>query len=104
MGRLRGRTFNNAFVILDEAQNTTVGKMRMAVTRVGRGARIVITGDPNQTDLYEKETSGLAHLLRIIEGTDIASVHRFENKEVVRSNLVRRLEELYSQSAAADGT
>jgi phosphate starvation-inducible PhoH-like protein len=96
MGRLRGRTFNNTFVIVDEAQNTTAGKMRMAVTRIGHGTRMVITGDPAQIDLHDKESSGLPHLLRLIEGTHIASVHKFGNKQIVRSDLVRRLEEIYS--------
>ena len=97
LGRLRGRTFNDAFVLIDEAQNMTIGKMRMAVTRIGRNARMVITGDPSQIDLYDDGESGLPHLLRMIERTDLAMIHKFETCEIVRSDLARRLEELYAQ-------
>ena len=99
LGRLRGRTVNDAFVLIDEAQNMTIGKMRMAVTRIGRNSRMVITGDPSQIDLYEDGESGLPHLLRMVERTDLAMIHRFETGEIVRSDLARQLEELYAQNA-----
>jgi phosphate starvation-inducible protein PhoH and related proteins len=99
LGRMRGRTFNESLIVLDEAQNMTVRKMRMAVTRLGRGSRIVITGDPAQHDLPSDETSGLGHLLRLVAGTDLAFVHQFRNQEIIRNDLVARLETLYSQDA-----
>lgn len=102
LGRLRGRTFNETFVVVDEAQNMTVPNMRMAVTRLGRGSCMVVTGDPVQNDLPSGETSGLTHLLGMIAGTDLAVVHRFQNIEIIRNDLVARLETLYSREDGAD--
>lgn len=97
LGRMRGRTFNEAFIVIDEAQNLTVRKMRMAVTRMGRGSRMVITGDPTQVDLHEDEPSGLAHLLGLVRGSDIALVHEFERPNIIRNDVVARLEALYAR-------
>ena len=97
LGRLRGRSFNDAFVLIDEAQNMTVRNMRMALTRLGRASRMVVTGDPRQVDLPSEETSGLLHILRLISGTDLALIHRFSNQQIIRNDLVARLEALYSQ-------
>lgn len=97
LGHMRGRTFNNSFIIVDEAQNMTIRKMRMAVTRIGRASRMVVTGDPNHVDLRDDEPSGLVHLLGLLQGTDIAKIHQFENSQIIRNNLVARLEELYSR-------
>ena len=96
LGRMRGRTFNNAFIIIDEAQNMTIPKMRIALTRIGRGSRMVATGDPAHVNLRAGEESGLVHLLGLLQGTDIAKVHQFDSSHIIRDNLVRRLEELYS--------
>jgi phosphate starvation-inducible PhoH-like protein len=96
LGRMRGRTFNDAYVLIDEAQNMTVRKMRMALTRIGRNARMVVTGDPRQIDLPHEEPSGLIHILRLISGTDLALIHKFQNQEIVRNDLVSRIEALYS--------
>jgi phosphate starvation-inducible PhoH-like protein len=63
---------------------------------------MVVTGDPEQTDLPDGETSGLTHLLRLIGGSDIAMVHRFETKEIIRNDLVARIEALYSQEDGED--
>jgi phosphate starvation-inducible PhoH-like protein len=98
LGRMRGRTFNEAFVIVDEAQNMTVRKMRMVLTRIGRGSRIVLTGDPTQADLLGDEVSGLGHLLELIQGTDIATVQRFESRQIIRNKIVARLESLYERA------
>lgn len=95
LGRMRGRTFNESFIIVDDAQNMTIRKMRMAVTRIGQHSRMVVMGDPTQLDLRGEEPSGLAHLLGMIEGTDIAAIHRFESGEIIRARIVARLEELY---------
>jgi phosphate starvation-inducible protein PhoH and related proteins len=97
LGRMRGRTFNESFIVVDEAQNMTVRKMRMAVTRLGRASRMVITGDPAQHDLPSGETSGLGHLMQLVSGTDLAFVHRFQNQEIIRNDLVARIEALYSR-------
>lgn len=96
LGHIRGRTFNDSFIILDEAQNMTVRKMRMAVTRIGKASRMVVTGDPVHVDLKEDEPSGLPHLLELLKGTDLAVVNYFENHQVIRNDLVAKLEKLYS--------
>jgi phosphate starvation-inducible PhoH-like protein len=96
LGRMRGRTFNDSYIVIDEAQNMTLRKMRMAVTRIGQGSRMVVTGDPAQIDLRGEEQSGLSHLLQMIDGKDIATVHRFESSQIIRNQIVARLEELYS--------
>jgi phosphate starvation-inducible protein PhoH and related proteins len=98
LGRMRGRTFNESFIVVDEAQNMTVRRMRMAVTRLGRASRMLVTGDPDQHDLPDGEISGLSHLLRLVAATDIALVHRFENQEIIRNDLVARIEALYAES------
>jgi phosphate starvation-inducible PhoH-like protein len=102
LGRMRGRTFHQCFIVVDDAQNMNVRKMRMAVTRLGRASCMVVTGDPIHNDLPSGETSGLTHLLRLIGGTDLASVHQFQNHEIVRTDFVARIEALYSQDDSVD--
>jgi phosphate starvation-inducible PhoH-like protein len=97
LGRMRGRTFKESFIVVDEAQNMTIRKMRMVVTRIGQGSRIVMTGDPTQVDLRGDKPSGLVHLLGLIQGTDLATVHHFERQQIIRNKIVARLEELYSR-------
>jgi phosphate starvation-inducible PhoH-like protein len=97
---MRGRTFGDAFIVIDEAQNMTVRKMRMVVTRLGRGARMVITGDPTQIELHEDEPSGLPHLLQLLAGKDLAYIHEFKDPHVTRDSIAARLEALY-QSAGS---
>lgn len=101
LGRLRGRTFNEAFIVLDEAQNMTVKKMRMAVTRLGRGSRMAIIGDPAQIDLAADEPSGLAHLMKLLAGADLAETCRFELSEIIRNDAVARIEALYAGEGKA---
>ncbi len=96
LGHIRGRTFNDTFIILDEAQNMTIRKMRMAVTRIGRASRMVVTGDPIHIDLRGDEPSGLVHLLNLLRGTNLAQIHQFENTQIIRNSLVARLEDLYA--------
>lgn len=98
LGRMRGRTFKECALIVDDAQNMTIRKMRMAVTRIGLASRMILTGDPAQVDLPANEPSGLAHLLELISGADLAVVHHFEKHQIIRHELVARLEELYSQA------
>ncbi len=103
LGHIRGRTFNDAFIILDEAQNMSVRKMRMAVTRMGRSSRMVITGDPVHIDLRDGETSGLTHLLGLLEETELAEIYRFQNNQVIRNPLVAELEKLYADHQESVG-
>lgn len=88
---MRGRTLSNAFVILDEAQNTTSEQMKMALTRLGENSRMVITGDPSQIDLPKNITSGLKEAERILNGVEGISFVRFTEKDVVRHRLVSRI-------------
>jgi phosphate starvation-inducible PhoH-like protein len=102
LGRMRGRSFNQSFIVVDEAQNMTVRWMRMAITRLGRASRMVVIGDPAQNDLPSGEASGLTHILRLVGGTELALVHQFQNHEIIRNDLVASIEALYSQEDGAD--
>ncbi|HET9354480.1 MAG TPA: PhoH family protein, partial [Sphingomicrobium sp.] len=92
---MRGRTLNDAFIILDEAQNTTPQQMKMFLTRFGMRSRMVICGDPNQTDLPPGVTSGLADAVAKLEGIAKLSMVRFGASDVVRHPLVGRIVEAY---------
>lgn len=96
---MRGRTLNEAFVILDEAQNTTVEQMKMFLTRIGFGSKAVVTGDTTQTDLPRGCVSGLRHAIRILEGIDGISVTQFKPQDVVRHPLVQEIVEAYQAHA-----
>jgi phosphate starvation-inducible PhoH-like protein len=98
---MRGRTLAHAFAILDEAQNTTPMQMKMFLTRMGEGTRMVITGDPTQVDLPTGVTSGLADALATVEGVQGIGVARFGRQDVVRHPLVGRIVEAYDQRATA---
>jgi phosphate starvation-inducible PhoH-like protein len=94
---MRGRTLNRSFVILDEAQNTTVGQMKMFLTRLGRKAKGVITGDVTQSDLAAGEMSGLVNAERILRGIEgIAFVH-LTRRDIVRHKLVEAIVEAYER-------
>ena len=92
---MRGRTLNNSFVILDEAQNTTPEQMKMFLTRLGFGSRAVITGDVTQVDLPRGQQSGLAHALRVLENVHEIHITRFHSRDVVRHQLVQKIVEAY---------
>jgi phosphate starvation-inducible PhoH-like protein len=94
---MRGRTLTNAFVIVDEAQNATRLQMKMVLTRMGEGSRMVVTGDPTQSDLPRLEDSGLAHALNILEGLSGVEVVRFAVQDVVRHRIVARILEAYER-------
>ena len=96
---MRGRTLSNAFVILDEAQNTTPVQMKMFLTRLGFGSTCVVTGDPTQIDLPRGMTSGLTHALKILSGTEGVSITHFTDEDVVRHPLVSRIIQAYDQDA-----
>jgi phosphate starvation-inducible PhoH-like protein len=93
---MRGRTLKNAFVIVDEAQNTTVPQMKMVLTRLGRDSRMVITGDPGQVDLPGSQPSGLKHALQILSDVEGVNVHTLTAADVVRHGLVSRIIDAYA--------
>ena len=99
---MRGRTLNDSFIILDEAQNATREQMKMFLTRIGYGSFAVVTGDASQIDLIEKQSSGLTHAARILEGLEGVSVVRFEDVDVVRHPLVRRVVAAYDRQEALE--
>jgi phosphate starvation-inducible protein PhoH and related proteins len=92
---MRGRTLAHCYVILDEAQNTTPMQMRMFLTRLGEGSRMVITGDPSQTDLPGGQKSGLNDAVETLQGVDGMRFVRLTSKDVVRHDLVTRIVEAY---------
>jgi len=94
---MRGRTLNNAFVILDEAQNTTPAQMKMFLTRIGFGTRAVVTGDITQTDLPDNRDSGLQHSLNILKKIDAIGIIHFTSEDVVRHPLVQNIVEAYNR-------
>ena len=97
---MRGRTLSHAFVIVDEAQNTSRLQMKMVLTRLGEGSRMAVTGDPSQVDLVNPRDSGLAHAVSILEGVEGVAVTRFTVADVVRHPLVGRIVEAYDADAA----
>lgn len=99
---MRGRTLNNAFVILDEAQNTTPEQMKMFLTRIGFGSRAVITGDVTQVDLPKGVPSGLRHAAKILENVRGIAITRFNAGDVVRHPLVARIVEAYERAGEND--
>ena len=92
---MRGRTLNESFIILDEAQNTTVEQMKMFLTRMGFGSKAVVTGDVTQVDLPRNQLSGLRHVSRILDGEPDISFTRFSPRDVIRHALVQRIVEAY---------
>jgi len=94
---MRGRTLNESFIILDEAQNTTVEQMKMFLTRMGFGSRVVVTGDITQIDLPHNQMSGLRHVLQVLDGVSSVSFTHFDARDVVRHDLVQRIVEAYEE-------
>jgi phosphate starvation-inducible PhoH-like protein len=101
---MRGRTLNDSFIILDEAQNTSPEQMQMFLTRLGFGSRVVVTGDITQIDLPREQASGLIHVSEILGDVDGIAFVRFTNQDVVRHKLVQRIVEAYKQHAEETGT
>ncbi len=92
---MRGRTLKKAFVIVDEAQNTTTAQMKMVLTRLGRDSRMVVTGDPGQVDLPGNQPSGLKHALKVLDGVEGIHAARLTAADVVRHGLVSRIINAY---------
>lgn len=100
---MRGRTLSNAFIILDEAQNATKEQMKMFLTRLGDGSKMVITGDATQTDLPEGKHSGLVHASRLLRGVEGIAVINLTDKDVVRNPLVMRIVRAYERDGGVSG-
>jgi len=100
---MRGRTLSNAFVIVDEAQNATILQMKMVLTRLGEGSRMVVTGDPSQIDLLRPDQTGLAHAIAILDGIEGVEVIRFVTQDVVRHRLVAKIVDAYHRDEGARG-
>ncbi len=94
---MRGRTLDNAYIILDEAQNTTPAQMKMFLTRIGFGSKVIITGDPTQKDLPSGQTSGLDIALKVLQGIDDIGFARLTTKDVVRHPLVQKIVDAYEK-------
>ena len=99
---MRGRSLNDSFIILDEAQNTTPEQMKMFLTRIGFGSRAVVTGDVTQTDLPAGKMSGLRHVINILRNTDGVAFTFFEAADVVRHPLVQRIVKAYEAHTPPD--
>jgi phosphate starvation-inducible protein PhoH and related proteins len=101
---MRGRTLNDSFIILDEAQNTSPEQMQMFLTRLGFGSKVVVTGDVTQIDLPREQASGLIQVQEILAGIDGIAFVQFTHKDVVRHKLVQRIVEAYKRHAEQTGT
>src|SRR5712691_371068 len=100
---MRGRTLNDSFIILDEAQNSTPEQMKMVLTRQGFNSKMVVTGDPTQIDLLAGQRSGLIEVLDILRGVDGISFVQFDDRDVVRHNLVQKIVKAYERYNEAIG-
>lgn len=95
---MRGRTLNNAYIILDEAQNCSIEQMKMFLTRFGEGSRIVVTGDVTQIDLPKERTSGLVHAIHVLNDVKGISIVYLTHKDVVRHELVQKIIQAYERA------
>lgn len=94
---MRGRTLENSFVILDEAQNATIGQLKMFLTRMGVSSKFIMTGDATQIDLPKKSDSGLLQAMRILSGIEGISIIKFDERDIVRHKLVKKIVKAYEQ-------
>ena len=98
---MRGRTLDDAFIILDEAQNTTPEQMKMFLTRMGTNSKVVVTGDITQIDLPDKAKSGLVDALKVLKGIQGIAQVQLTDKDVVRHRLVQQIVKAYEKAAAS---
>lgn len=96
---MRGRTLNDAFIILDEGQNATFEQLKMFLTRMGFGSKMVITGDPTQTDLPQRQLSGLESIRQMLSSVEGIGIIRFSNKEIIRHPLVQKMVEAFEKNS-----
>jgi len=101
---MRGRSLNDSFIILDEAQNTTVEQMKMFLTRLGFGSKAVVTGDITQVDLPRQQRSGLRHAIEVLRGVEGVAFTFFDARDVVRHPLVQRIVQAYERATPEPGT
>jgi len=101
---MRGRSLNDSFIILDEAQNTTVEQMKMFLTRLGFGSKAVVTGDITQVDLPRQQRSGLRHAIEVLRGVDGVAFSFFDARDVVRHPLVQRIVQAYERATPEPGS
>ena len=99
---MRGRTLNDAFIILDESQNTTTEQMKMFLTRIGFNSKAVITGDVTQVDLPRNQKSGLKHAMEVLKDVPELSFNFFDNKDIVRHPVVAKIVQAYDIWEAED--
>lgn len=99
---MRGRTLSNAYIILDEAQNTTREQIKMFLTRLGEGSKMIVTGDLTQVDLPKGTNSGLRHAVRILRDIDDIGIIKLSEKDVVRHPLVQQIVKAYEENGNAD--
>ena len=99
---MRGRTLDNAFVILDEAQNTTRSQIKMFLTRMGRNAKFIVTGDVTQVDLPRRSDSGLVGAMDAVRGIDGIGFVEFDRSDIVRHPLVKHIVDAFSRSEQHD--
>ena len=95
---MRGRTLSNAFVILDEAQNTTVNQLKMFLTRMGENSKFIVTGDITQIDLPKKKDSGLIQGIKILDNIKGISIIYFDSRDIIRHNLVKHIVAAYENT------
>ena len=100
---MRGRSLNDSFIILDEAQNTSIEQMKMFLTRIGFGSKAVVTGDVTQTDLPKHQIPGLKHVIDVLQGVEGVAFTFFTSKDVVRHPLVQRIVEAYERRQSDTG-
>ncbi|HXS21662.1 MAG TPA: PhoH family protein [Steroidobacteraceae bacterium] len=100
---MRGRSLNDSFIILDEAQNTTIEQMKMFLTRIGFGSKAVVTGDVTQTDLPAGRQSGLSHVVSVLRGVEGVAFTFFDAQDVVRHPLVQRIVQAYESRTSGKG-
>ena len=99
---MRGRTLDDSFIILDEAQNTSREQMKMFLTRIGFGSHVVITGDVTQIDLPRRSDSGLTRAMEILRGVEGIGIVEFDRRDIVRHPLVKQIVEAFDRSAAVE--
>jgi phosphate starvation-inducible PhoH-like protein len=99
---MRGRTLDNAFVILDEAQNTTLPQIKMFLTRMGRNAKFIVTGDMTQIDLPRRSDSGLSKAMQTLRGIDGIGIVEFDKRDIVRHQLVKYIVEAFDKREAIE--
>lgn len=100
---MRGRTLDNAFVILDEAQNTTLSQLKMFLTRMGKSAKFIVTGDITQIDLPRKEDSGLVKTINLLNGINDIAVTYFDTRDIIRHKLVKYIVSAFDKDAEQNG-